>query len=162
MIANRSVPRCTVIPELAYPDVADASEWLCGAFGFTVRLRIADHRVQLNVGDGAIVVKDAGGAMPTGASGGPGDRSHSVMVRVDDVDGHCRQSTGFGARLVNPPQTYPFGERHIRSSTRAATCGRLRSRWPTSLLKIGVGHPWRSEESTAESPNPYLSLTRRS
>jgi uncharacterized glyoxalase superfamily protein PhnB len=106
MISNRSVPRCTVIPELAYPDVPHASEWLCGAFGFTVRLRIADHRVQLNVGDGAVVVRDIGGT-----SGGPGDRTHSVMVRVEDVDSHCRQSTGFGARLVNPPQTYPFGER---------------------------------------------------
>ena len=110
MIANRSIPRCTVIPELAYPDVAAATEWLCGAFGFTVRLRIADHRVQLNVGDRAVVVKDAGGAGPVQASGSA-DRSHSVMVRVEDVDRHCAQATAFAARAVNPPQTYPFGER---------------------------------------------------
>ena len=110
MIANRSVPRCTVIPELAYPDVAAATDWLCGAFGFTVRLRIADHRIQLNVGDGAVVVKDAGGPESIPTSGVP-DRSHSVMVRVEDVDRHYAQTTAFGARVVNPPQTYPFGER---------------------------------------------------
>ena len=108
MIANRSVPRCTVIPELAYPDVVQASSWLCGAFGFTVRLRIADHRVQLNVGDGAVVVKDAGGRA---SSTVPGDPSHSVMVRVEDVDAHCERALAAGARVVNPPTTYPFGER---------------------------------------------------
>jgi uncharacterized glyoxalase superfamily protein PhnB len=47
VIANRSVPAASVIPELAYRDVAEASEWLCRAFGFAERLRIGDHRVQL-------------------------------------------------------------------------------------------------------------------
>lgn len=41
MIANRSVPSSTVIPVLAYDDVAQASDWLCRAFGFKERLRIA-------------------------------------------------------------------------------------------------------------------------
>lgn len=40
---NRSVPAATVIPVLAYPDVVEATDWLCNAFGFTVRLRIGDH-----------------------------------------------------------------------------------------------------------------------
>jgi uncharacterized glyoxalase superfamily protein PhnB len=90
--------------------VAAATDWLCGAFGFTVRLRIADHRVQLNVGEGAVVVKDAGGRRSSEAPRAA-DRSHSVMVRVEDVDRHYAQTTAFGARVVNPPQTYPFGER---------------------------------------------------
>lgn len=38
MIQNRSVPVASVIPELAYDDVAEASDWLCNAFGFTPRL----------------------------------------------------------------------------------------------------------------------------
>jgi uncharacterized glyoxalase superfamily protein PhnB len=41
MLVNRSMPRCTVIPELASPDVGEAIDWLCNAFGFTLRLRIA-------------------------------------------------------------------------------------------------------------------------
>jgi uncharacterized glyoxalase superfamily protein PhnB len=40
MLANRSIPRCTVIPELAYRDMSEAIDWLCDAFGFTLRLRI--------------------------------------------------------------------------------------------------------------------------
>jgi len=54
MLSNRSIPRATVIPVLAYPDVTKAAAWLCDAFGFNVRLRIGNHRVQLNVGDGAV------------------------------------------------------------------------------------------------------------
>src|SRR5262245_54330670 len=105
MIANRSIPRCTVIPELAYSDVVQASDWLCAAFGFTIRLRIADHRVQLTVGDGAVVVKDAGGRAPSAT---PGDAWHAVMVRVEDADAHCQRALAAGARVVNPPTTYPF------------------------------------------------------
>ena len=62
MLANRSIPASTVIPELAYANVADACDWLCRAFGFTLRLRIANHRAQLNVGDGAIVVTEQRGS----------------------------------------------------------------------------------------------------
>src|ERR1035438_4770242 len=58
MISNRSIPRATVIPVLAYPDVNQAAAWLCDAFGFSVRLRIGNHRVQLNVGDGAVIVRE--------------------------------------------------------------------------------------------------------
>ena len=60
MLANRSIPGCTVIPELAYPDVGQAIDWLGNAFGFTLRIRIANHRAQLNVGDGAIVLTEGG------------------------------------------------------------------------------------------------------
>jgi uncharacterized glyoxalase superfamily protein PhnB len=47
VIVNRSVPRAFVIPVLTYEDVAEASEWLCRAFGFKERLRVGNHRVQL-------------------------------------------------------------------------------------------------------------------
>ena len=43
MPSNRSIPRATVIPVLAYPDVNQAAAWLCDAFGFSVRLRIGEH-----------------------------------------------------------------------------------------------------------------------
>jgi len=41
MIANRSVPTSTVIPELPYDDVPAASEWICRAFGSSLH---AAHR----------------------------------------------------------------------------------------------------------------------
>ena len=58
MLSNRSIARAIVIPVLAYLDVNQAAAWLCDAFGFSVRLRIGTHRVQLNVGDGAVTVRE--------------------------------------------------------------------------------------------------------
>lgn len=105
MMANRSIPSCTVIPQLAYPDVGQAADWLCRAFGFTMRLRIGHHRVQLNVGDGAVVVTEDG-------TGGTGARDrHSPMVRVEDVDSHCERAREQGARILREPADYPYGER---------------------------------------------------
>ncbi len=105
MLANRSIPRSTVIPELAYADVSKATDWLCDAFGFTVRLRIANHRVQINVGDGAFVVTEGHG------SEGPAERAHSVMVRVEDVHSHHEHARQRGARILRPPADHPYGER---------------------------------------------------
>ena len=98
---NRSVPDATVIPELAYADVPEASDWLCRAFGFEVRLRIGDHRVQLTLGDGAVIVTEVGER--------PG--TSRVLVRVEDADAHHDRASGAGARILNPPTDYPYGER---------------------------------------------------
>ena len=55
---NRSVPPCAVIPVLIYPDPGAAADWLSRAFGFTVRLRIANHRIQMKAGDGCVTIAD--------------------------------------------------------------------------------------------------------
>ncbi len=107
MLSNRSVPSSTVIPVLAYPDVNLAAAWLSEAFGFTVRLRIGDHRVQLNVGDDAVIVRERREA-EQGVALGIG---HSVLVRVEDVDAHCQRATAHGANITMAPTTHPFGER---------------------------------------------------
>jgi hypothetical protein len=60
VIANRSIPAATIIPELPYRDVVKASDWLCAAFGLSVRLRIGDHRAQLVYGDGAMIAIERG------------------------------------------------------------------------------------------------------
>ena len=102
MQPNRSIPAATIIPELAYPDVPAAAAWLCAAFGFVERLRIADHRVQLVLGDGAVVVVQSGGATPAG---------QGLLVRVADVDAHCERARRAGATVVAEPATWPYGER---------------------------------------------------
>ena len=38
---NRSMPPGVIIPELPYPDVREAANWLCRSFGFTERLLLA-------------------------------------------------------------------------------------------------------------------------
>ena len=107
MPANRSIPHATVIPVLAYPDVNEAAAWLCEAFGFRVRLRIGDHRVQLHVGDAAVVVRELHGN-EAGVALGMG---HSVMIRVEDADAHCSRAREHGARVTQEPVTHMFGER---------------------------------------------------
>src|SRR5437762_12200789 len=101
MLKNRSIPECTVIPELAYPDIGKAVDWLCDAFGFTLRLRIANHRAQMNVGDGAVVLTEL-------AEGQRVDIGHSVMVRVENVDRHCEYAVQHGAHVLRTPADYPF------------------------------------------------------
>jgi uncharacterized glyoxalase superfamily protein PhnB len=101
---NRSAPPCTVIPVVAYPDVAAAVSWLKSAFGFRVRLRIGTHRVQMWFGSACIVVGEAG-------SDNQWATRSSVMLRVADVDAVCAQATEHGARLVHAPQTHVYGER---------------------------------------------------
>ena len=55
MLHNRSMSPGTFIPELGYPDVLQAAQWLKNAFGFSERLRIGTHRVQLTFGEGSVV-----------------------------------------------------------------------------------------------------------
>jgi len=104
MLQNRSIPSCTVIPELAYSNIGEAIDWLCDHFGFTLRVRIADHRAQLNVGNGAVVLTEL-------REGGTNDFAHSLIVRVDDVDLHYARSCERGARILREPASFPYGER---------------------------------------------------
>ena len=103
MKPNRSIPASTVIPVLAYASVREAADWLCDAFGFTMRVRIADHRVQLNAGDGAVVVAER--------QEGGGEGSTRVMMRIADVDSHHKRARARGARIIREPADQPFGER---------------------------------------------------
>jgi uncharacterized glyoxalase superfamily protein PhnB len=123
MLANRSIPRCTVIPELAYPDVGEAIDWLCDAFGFTLRIRIANHRAQLNVGDGAVVLMELPARQDSsGADEGPSRRlelTHAVMVRVEDAHSHHDHATQRGVRILRPPADYPYGERQYTAEDHA-------------------------------------------
>ena len=125
MLSNRSIPPVTVIPVLNYADVAQAVAWLCEVFGFTQRLTIGNHRVQLTVGDGAVVAADGG------RPGGERMRGHSVMVRVDDVDAHHERARSAGAEIVQPPASHSYGERQY------------------TVVDIG-GHAWTFTQSIAD------------
>ena len=121
MTRNRSVPDASVIPVLAYPDVAEATRWLSDAFGLRLRLRIGEHRAQLVYGDGAVVATQ--GDEPGGG--------HSLLVRVEDADAHHDRAVAHGARVVSPPTDYPYGERQY------------------TALDLG-GHHWTFSESIAD------------
>ena len=128
MLVNRSMPRSTVIPELAYPDLSTAADWLERTFGFTVRVRIGNHRIQMNVGDGALVLIESVGVVPKGAFAS----THSVMIRVENVDAHYQQALHQGATILRAPETYPYGERQYTAEDLA---GR---RWTFSQSVVDV------------------------
>lgn len=123
MLRNRSCPNSTVIPELPYDDVNKAADWLCAAFGFTVRLRIGNHRCQINIGDGAMVAIEKQAERK--------DVAH-VMVRVEHIDEHCGRARAHGAVITREPADYPYGERQYNAQD------------------VG-GHRWTFTQSIADS-----------
>src|SRR5271170_853790 len=108
-LMNRSAPPGPIVPVLIYDDAAKAAEWLSAAFGFTERLRTPAqpdgtiHHTQLAVGRGSVIL--------TGDRGRTATHSGSLMVYVDDVDAHFERARVFGAKILRPPATHPFGER---------------------------------------------------
>jgi uncharacterized glyoxalase superfamily protein PhnB len=96
---NRSVPEATVIPELPYPDVREAAEWLSRAFGFEERLQIGDHRAQLVYEQGAVIAVQGDA---------PGS---TLLVRVEDAEAHHARAASAGAKILSEPEDYPYGER---------------------------------------------------
>lgn len=118
------MPPATVIPVLAYPDVEEAARWLCEAFGFSLRLKIGDHRAQLDAGEGAVVIAAA-------APGGQAPAGCSIMVRVDNADAQYDRAKRAGARVFGAPETYPYGERQFSAEDPA-------------------GHRWTFSETVAD------------
>ena len=129
MKPNRSMPASAVIPVLIYPDVRDAVDWLSEAFGFVERVRIGEnHRSQLKVGDGAIIVGDVRNERRPPR---PGEVTHSVMVRVEDVDVHCEHARSRGAQILMEPTDFEYGERQYTAADPA-------------------GHQWTFSETRAD------------
>jgi uncharacterized glyoxalase superfamily protein PhnB len=129
MKPNRSIPASTVVPVLTYPDVRAAVAWLSTAFGFAERVRIGeDHRAQLRVGDGAVIVADVRHDRHPPR---PGEVTHSVMVRVDDVRAHCERARTHGARILMEPTEFEYGERQYTAEDPA-------------------GHQWMFTETVAD------------
>lgn len=126
---NRSIPSATVIPVLIYPDVRDAVDWLGAAFGFAERVRIGeDHRSQLSVGEGAVIIGDV---RYDRRPPRPGEVTHSVMVRVDRASTHCERARVHGAKIIMEPTDFEYGERQYTAEDPA-------------------GHQWTFSETLAD------------
>jgi uncharacterized glyoxalase superfamily protein PhnB len=106
MRKNRSVPPCPVIPVLIYPDPSVAAEWLSKAFGFTERLRIANHRIQMRAGDGCFTIAE-GDVAP--------NRSCIIQVRIEDALAHCERARRNGAAILTEPKDHMYGERQYNA-----------------------------------------------
>ena len=132
MIQNRSAPPGPIVPTLIYKEVGKAIDWLRGAFGFTERLRTQPapdgsiHHAQLAIGEGSVILSSDAVAHPDGFV-------RAVMVRVANIDEHCERARRFGARILSPPDTKPFGERQYAAEDLE-------------------GHRWAFSESVADVP----------
>ncbi|MDQ6836174.1 MAG: VOC family protein [Actinomycetota bacterium] len=122
MIENRTMPGATVMPVLVYDDVDEACEWLCRVFGFTERWRAGSHRAQLELDGGALMIGDSRANGPGEPDQGrrlapapDGPISHSVMVRVTDIEQHFERSRDCGAQILHAPQDFPYGERQYNA-----------------------------------------------
>lgn len=109
MRPNRSIPSAVVIPVLIYPDVREAVAWLGTAFGLVERVRIGEnHRAQLSIGEGAVIVGDTRDERRPPRRG---EVTHSVIVRVEDVDAHRERARINGAHILMEPTDFEYGER---------------------------------------------------
>ncbi len=104
---------------LFYEDPAKAIDWLCRAFGFTVRLRIEGEggrieHSELVYEDGLIMVGSEGGHSREEHRKSPrsvgGASTQGLCVAVEDADGHCATARAAGARILSEPKTTDYGE----------------------------------------------------
>jgi uncharacterized glyoxalase superfamily protein PhnB len=102
MRTNRCVPPSTIIPQVSYPDVGEGAAWLAEAFGFQVRIRIANHRIQMMLGESALVVVERQA---------DDTRRSNIMLRVEDADAYCARAVAVGGKITRAPESHPYGER---------------------------------------------------
>ncbi|MEM6706762.1 MAG: VOC family protein [Acidobacteriota bacterium] len=107
---------------LAYDDAPAALDFLCKAFGFEERFRMAmpdgtiGHAELTFAGSAACFSvattwKDAGMASPKDLTG-----VHSqISCDVADVDAHYERALAAGATVIAPPQDEPYGARIYRA-----------------------------------------------
>jgi PhnB protein len=111
MLFNRSAPHARVAPVLTVSDVRSAVAWYTKIFGFVEHVRIGDgHRAQLGLSGGAaaeIIVAEVrpGRRVPIS------DRSHQIMLKVEDVGSIIATATADGATLDDPMTDWMYGER---------------------------------------------------
>jgi uncharacterized glyoxalase superfamily protein PhnB/DNA-binding XRE family transcriptional regulator len=100
------------ITPMLYIATTAAVDWLVKAFGLTLRNRIVARdgeveHAELVLGDGVIMIAspsaEEGCASPAQLDG---IITHSLYVRVDDVDEHYARACQHGARILAAPQNF--------------------------------------------------------
>lgn len=111
-----------IASSLYYRDAARAIDWLCEAFGFTLRLKVdgeggrIEHS-ELEYGEGLVMVGAEEPADQAPRFGrrmlsplSAGGSTQGLMLYVDDVDAHCATARAKGATIVSEPTVHDYGE----------------------------------------------------
>lgn len=111
MVRNRSVPPDTVLPHIAYQNLADAMDWLTRVLGFTVHFQYGEpiSGAQMFLGNAWIMVHNVrkGSASPAQV----GCRTQSLTIFVEDVDAHYERTKSAGAKIAEELNETIYGER---------------------------------------------------
>ena len=111
MLKNRSAPHARVVPVLTVHDVRAAVAWYGEVFGFVEHVRIGDgHRAQLGLAGNSpaeLIVAEVrpGRRLPIA------DRSHQVMLKVEDARTVFAVAAARGAVETAPLHDWEYGER---------------------------------------------------
>jgi uncharacterized glyoxalase superfamily protein PhnB len=116
-----------------YQDAGKAIDWLTGAFGFEVRIKVEGdngriEHSELVFGDGLIMVasenprssQDGQRVLRSPKSLG-GASTQSVMVFVDDAEAHCLRARAAGATIFDEPKVHDYGEDYWADKSYGAT-----------------------------------------
>lgn len=104
-----------VVPLLVYADIERAQAWLARAFGFAPGLLERDADGNVVHGEvhhhGQVIwlhrtIEPDGWVSPTGQL-----TTGELVVRVDDLDAHCRAAREAGAEIEYGPMDQPYGVR---------------------------------------------------
>ncbi|MGH9822112.1 MAG: VOC family protein [Blastocatellia bacterium] len=113
MVKNRSVPADTLLPHVAYQNVAEAVKWLTNVFGFTEHYRYGSpdepDGAQMHLGNAWIMLTRSREHRGSPAQFGHG--TQSLTIFVDDVDAHYERAKAAGAKIVEPLNETMYGER---------------------------------------------------
>jgi len=107
---------------LFYDDAATAIDWLCRAFGFTVRLKVEGDdggivHSELEFREGLIMVgstarTNEGGHTRKSPRALEGANTQSLFMYVDDLDAHLERARAAGATIVAGPKTSDYGDEY--------------------------------------------------
>ena len=138
---------------LYYDDANTAIDWLCNAFGFMVRIKVAgdDGRIvhsELEFADGLVMVgqtgksddgKGAWQAQQVSPAGVGQRNTQSLCLYVDDVDAHCERARAAGARIFREPVTTDHGEQYWSDRSYGATDPEGHMWWFMQRLRTAGG-----------------------
>jgi uncharacterized glyoxalase superfamily protein PhnB len=109
-----------IVPMLAYEDAPAAIDFLCRAFGFKERWRMAGDggtigHAEIELDDNIVTLasvwRDGGLATPNEL----GAVHSQLRCAVPDVDAHWRQARAAGAIVLDEPADQEYGERVYRA-----------------------------------------------
>ena len=107
---NRSLPVDTLLPHLAYDDVAEAIGWLTRVFGFVEQFRYGSPvaGAQIGAGPGLLMLQASRPAFQTPQS--LGAQTQTLTIFSSDVETLYSRVQQQGAEIVEPLNQTVYGE----------------------------------------------------